>query len=152
TLLGVADALYWGRPFASLINIVDFTLVKRASSSGPLDPAWWYLEFASQWTTWPVLALAVVGTRRDMLPAAVWAWLPILILSVLPHKEARYVIPAMPFVALLAANGVRAILTRWSVTAPGWHAAPVALVLALALGLVHDAGGWRLRRSNREVE
>ena len=149
--LGVADGLYSGRPFASLINIVDYTIVKGESSSGPHQSPWWYLASVSQWTTWLVLALAIVGTRRATWQTAVWAWLPLLLLSALPHKEPRYAIPAMPFVALLSAAGIRSILTRWSAVPPAWSVAPVALVAALGLSFIHDAGGWRLRRSNDEI-
>ena len=149
--LGVADALYWGRPFASLLNIVDYTIVKRASSAGPPPAAWWYVTSVSDWATWPVIGLAIIGTRRATWQTALWTWLPIAILSALPPKEPRYMIPVMPFAALLAANGVRSILARWAVSPPVWHAAPVALAAALTLGFLHDAGGWRLRRSNDDV-
>jgi len=149
--LGVADALYWGRPLASLINIVDFTIVKGESSSGPHQSPWWYFASASEWTTWPVLALAIFGTRQATWRTAVWAWLPLLLLSALPHKEPRYAIPAMPFVALLGTAGIRSLLMRWAAAPPAWTVAPVALVAALGLGFLHDAGGWRLRRSNDEI-
>ena len=45
-VIGVSDALYWGRPFHSLFAIVDYTLVQRLSSRGYEPP--WYLPDAPE--------------------------------------------------------------------------------------------------------
>ena len=56
------------------------------------------------------------GESRGLRPAVWWAIVPIAILSALPHKESRYVIPVVPFVSICAAAGLtRAI--QWTRTA-----------------------------------
>lgn len=151
-IIGVSDALYWGAPFSSLYHAVDYTLVDRLSSRG-YQSLLWYLSHASEWTTWPVILLALLGIRGARAPVVLWAWLPILLLSALPHKEARYVIPVMPFVCLLAANGIRTVIgaSGASVFEQGRQAIPLLLILGLGFSCLHDAGGWRLRRTDADV-
>jgi hypothetical protein len=147
-VLGFSDAWYWGDAFHSVRAAIDYTLVQRGSSRG-FEPAWWYLAGVAQWSTLPVAALALAGCRTEWR-LALWAILPLLMLSTLPHKEARYMIPAVPFVCLLAAEGLRrAAAARRSGAAPRWLG-PV-LVTGLGIGLVHDAAHYRLPRSNAEV-
>jgi len=101
-LLGVADAAYWGEAFHSLRAAFDFTVVQRLSSRG-FGPPWWYLVSVGQWSTLPLAILAGVGLRHQR-SCAIWVVVPLCALSVLPHKEARYMIPVVPFVCLAAAR------------------------------------------------
>ena len=82
-----------------------------------------YLASVSQWTTWLALALAIVNAASDVADRGL-GLAAVLLLSALPHKEPRYAIPAMPFVALLSAAGIRSILTRWSAVPPAWKCGP----------------------------
>jgi hypothetical protein len=148
-LLAIPDFYYWGAPFHSAQAATTFTFVNRLSSRG-YQPWFWYLSAVNQWTTVTVFCLACIGgaRRRRLL---LWAAVPLLLLSVLPHKEARYAIPVLPFVALLAATGVQHLIawSRDSGRSPLWLSP--ALVGALVLGASHDAGHYRLPRSNDEV-
>ena len=101
---GVSDYLYWGSPFHSLNAIVDYTLVQRLSSRG-YEPWWYYAVEVSAWTDWVVLGLACWGAGQQWR-TAVWVVIPVSLLSVLPHHEPRYLIPVLPFVAILAATGL----------------------------------------------
>jgi hypothetical protein len=144
-VLGATDLLYWGTPFHSARAIVDFTLVHRLSSRGYEGPLW-YLLHAPRWISPPIFVLAVLATLRQRLDAAWWAWLPIVALSLLPHKEARYLIPVAPFMYLLAVDAIRDLSAR---AARVWM--PSALTASVVLGLLFDAGHWRLPRSNDDV-
>jgi hypothetical protein len=149
SVLSVTDAWYWGQPFHSLRAIVDYTLVERLSSRG-YQSWWWYLTHASDWINPAVLALAIVGAAGSR-SALLWAAVPILTLSALPHKEARYLIPVVPFVCILAIHGARSIVRTVQLDDKRrWLA--VVLIAGVSLGLAHDMGRYRLPRTNSEVE
>lgn len=149
--LGTADALYWGSPFYSLQQAIDYTLVDRLSSRG-YQSADWYATHAGEWSSWPVVALALIGTFRAPRSLGLWAWLPILMLSLLPHKEARYILPSIPFVCLLAAFGVQAVLEarRPSFVRPPERLRAI-IVVALVFAILQEAGEWRLRRTDADI-
>jgi len=87
------------------------------------------------------------------MDAVIWTVLPIALLSLLPHKEARYLIPVIPFLAVLAAHGC----FRFASWCDGGSTRrigrlPVALwVLVAIVGVLHDMGHWRLPRRNADV-
>ena len=150
-IVAATDAWYWGEPLHSLNAVIDYTLVRRLSSRGYQNPLWYLLNLFA-WVS-PAIAvlaaIALVGSRRV---SDVWLWMPVLLLSVLPHKEARYMIPVVPFACLAAARGLQMIagtLTVEKRAEPAWQ--PVALIALMCVGLAHDAGHWRLPRSNVDV-
>jgi hypothetical protein len=150
-VLAVTDYLYWGAPFASLLAAVDYTLIERASSRGH-EPVFHYLVLLPYWTNWTVFALAVAGAWRSRT-IALWIWIPVLALSLLPHKETRYLIPVVPFLSIAAAIGFVEV-TRFvqrGLSASKAEMAAALLLPYMVLGMIQDAGGWRLRRTNREV-
>jgi hypothetical protein len=127
--LGAVDALYWGEPFFSARNVIEFTLRQGRSTRG-FQPWYEYIRSIPDWANVGTAALALSGTvltvranlsasnarmtgerRRALCALAAWAWLPVISLSVLPHKEPRYLVPILPFVAMLgAAAGWQAIV------------------------------------------
>jgi hypothetical protein len=150
--IGTADALYWGAPFYSLQQAIDFTLVDRLSSRG-YQSVLWYATHVSEWSSWPVVALALLGTARAPAALGIWAWLPILVLSLLPHKEARYLVPSIPFVCLLAAFGVRRLVEPTQrISPPASRRRHAIVVVALVFAILQEAGDWRLRRTDADVE
>ena len=152
TTIGIADALYWGQPFHSLIAVVDYTLVRGESSRG-YEPFWEYLRIVPSWSTWIVVVLAVAGSSRRHAETW-WLWTPIALLSLLPHKESRYLLPVIPFLCIAAARGFL-IVAEWARHASGvtgWRRWARDLFAPLfALAVLHDAGGWRLARSNEAI-
>jgi hypothetical protein len=151
-IIGVADALYWGHPFSSLIAAVDYTVVQRESSRG-YEPPWEYLKIVPTWSTFVFVALAVAGSSRRT-PESWWLWVPVAVLSLLPHKESRYLLPVVPFLCITAARGFLR-LSQWlrqSAEIVGWQrwAKDLAAPLFL-LAVLHDLGGWRLSRSNEGI-
>jgi hypothetical protein len=134
-------------------HAIDYTLVDRASTRG-FQTVWHYLAHVGSWSDVVVVGLAVFGTIRGAFGAAWWAWVPLVVLSALPHKEARYLVPAMPFVAMLAAVGF------WALTRPSADDAPLrrpvraqslAMVISLALSGVYAVSRFDLVRTDSAV-
>jgi hypothetical protein len=151
-VIGVSDALYWGRPFHSLYAIVDYTLVQRLSSRG-YEPPWYYLTHLSEWSDVLLVVLAGLAWRRPSRAALLWAALPLVLLSVLPHKEARYAIATIPFWALAAAPTLRSWIAHGQVRALPLQLRVRALgiVLLVAAAVAFDAGKFRAVRSEAAV-
>jgi hypothetical protein len=148
-ITAATDAVYWGSAFHSLTHALDYTLLDKQSSRG-FQPFYYYLSALQNWTNWILAGLACLAWReRALRPAVLWAILPIAILSALPHKESRYLIPVVPFVAICAAAGI-ARAAEWTRTARSPRLRE-ALIVALAAAMLYELGGWRLRRSNDAV-
>ena len=100
--VGLYDWLSWGRPFASLIEFARYTLVARESSSLMKEqPPWWYFAALPQWLApplWPFL-------WREKRGALAFIAVPVLALSLIHHKELRYLQAVIPFGMILAAAG-----------------------------------------------
>jgi hypothetical protein len=136
TILGVIDYVYNGTVFGSARSIVEYTLVERRSSRG-YEPLWYYAVELTSWTDWTIVGLATVGAWRNW-QAFIWFVIPVVLLSLLPHHEPRYMVPVLPFLAILAGGG----LWRMVSDIPGGarhsrlnrRAGLVAVWLILALG------------------
>jgi hypothetical protein len=105
-IIGLGDWLYWGIPLFSLKNIVDFTLVNKLSSRG-YEPIYYYALSIGLWSDFFTIGLAMLSLKWNPWRLYVWVFSPVIILSFLPHKEPRYLVPAIPFIAIMAA------LTFW---------------------------------------
>jgi hypothetical protein len=127
--LGPIDALYWGEPFFSVKHIIAFTLTQGQSSRG--FQSWYeYIRAIPAWANAGIVALALYGAvvartasagaastrlsaeRRAARAMIAWVWMPVVALSLLPHKEPRYLVPILPFVAMLAAAALWQIIER----------------------------------------
>jgi hypothetical protein len=145
-ILGVSDALYWGQPFFSLRNIVDYTLVRKLSSRG-YEPVYYYATHVGVWSNLFVVALALYTIRIRAWAVALWIFAPLCLLSLLPHKEARYLIPMTPFLALGAAVSLAHLLQRSTIH----RYVALMLVVGFSTSLIFEAGGFRFRRSEDGV-
>lgn len=152
-LQAAVDQWYWGTPFASVRAAVDYTLVHRLSSRG-FQPPWFYVAHIPAWSDVVIVGLAVYATWKCDWRAGIWAWLPLVVLSGLPHKEPRYLIPILPFVALLSAMALDHLLRLYAASAPSARRRTMAAVAVLGLGaaLVSETDGLHFRRSEAEVE
>lgn len=137
--VGLIDWWTWGRPFASLVEFARYTLVeRRASTLVVTQSPVWYLKRAGFWLVPPLIPFLFFKARGRLL--GLWGLfvLPVLVLSVIHHKEMRYLQAVIPFLAVLAAVGA----ARWLRRGRGWRVA-ASLLLALGLALsVHTA--WRV--------
>lgn len=145
----VADAAYWGEPLRSVRRAWDYTLADRLSSRG-FQPVHYYLSALQHWTNWIIAGFACVAWRSPAAtPALIWTVLPIAVLSALPHKENRYLVPVIPFLAIAAAVGISRV-ARSVAGGSSLRQRHVFAALLLAAAL-YEAGEWRLRRSDDAV-
>ncbi|MEY2930397.1 MAG: hypothetical protein RL033_1146 [Pseudomonadota bacterium] len=134
---GALDWLSWGRPFHSLLAYVDFNLLRGGASTFGVEPFWYYAQ--SLWTSsGPALigltALAMVGgLRAPVLSLAVL--LDLLVHSCIPHKELRFLVPALPLLGVLVGLGADRLFPRRTVARVGWALAVAASALGLLLEL-----------------
>jgi hypothetical protein len=142
-VLGPGDLLFWPDTFHGLRHLADFTVVRGQSSRGYEGP-WHYLVFAPTWWNVWLLGLSAWGARWVPWRYTGWAVLPVVLLSVLPHKEDRYVIPVVPFLAVLAAVGWWRWLERAVARRPG--RVQVAAMATLALATLLEVEAFRFRR------
>jgi hypothetical protein len=104
---GVLDLVTWGRPFHSAIEYLRFNLEGGASQWG-VASAWYYAETLWRSSPLPFLCLALLSplsARRApelLFPALAFA----LAHSLVPHKELRFLLPALPLFCALAALGL----------------------------------------------
>ncbi len=149
SLLAVADALYGRPPLASLRAVVDYTLIEGRSSRG-YQPAHWYLSHLGRWTNPFAAGLALYAAARRPSWALAWLAVPVAVLSLLPHKEERYLVPVLPFLALLAGEAARDLVARAA------RARSRAFALWFLYGLVGatllEVDGFRFRRSEAAVD
>jgi len=136
---GVYDALTWGRPFASFMALFRLTVVEHISSSRiPVQGPLFYLARVVFWVP-PTLLVVLPFAWRERRVRVAWPFLllPVAVLSLLFHKELRYLQGVVPFLAILGAAGFVAARRRW----------PRVLVATLfVLTLATEAFGARLLR------
>jgi hypothetical protein len=151
-ILGVSDWLYWGTPFSSLQRAADYSVVKGLSSRG-YEPFHWYFSHIPQWSNFFTVLLGLLAFRfRGAWIPAFWAWMPVLVLSLLSHKEPRYLVPILPFLALAAGDALWRLLQRFD--GKSWRHGPIGLALLVATGsaAVFEISGFRFERSEASVE
>ncbi|MFN8622237.1 MAG: hypothetical protein U0869_16015 [Chloroflexota bacterium] len=111
---GAVDGLTWGRPFSSIVDYVRVNVLEGKASSFGVSPVWAYAQMIwQQWRvgTLVIAALALLGSRR--LPAWFLVAATILVThSLIGHKEARFIFPALAIVVVLAGVGSAEVL-RW---------------------------------------
>jgi hypothetical protein len=143
--VGVYDRITWDAWFASAWAFARLTFQEQdASSLNVRQPVWWYVTSLPHWIPLAalplVVATAIKGQRRRLLAFLV---LPVFLLSLIFHKEMRYLQCVVPFVMLLAAAGYEAWPWR------RWVAiALLGLAYPLALGRITGV----TRRSNNAVD
>jgi hypothetical protein len=136
-LFAASDWLYWGNPVASTLTNVRVQLLEnKASSFGVMPPDWYLTTVATVWgkAAWPVLlALIALRVRNSFL----WIAVALVILathSLVPHKEYRFVFPALACLIVTAAMGSADLVEKgraW--LGPRWGR---ALVVGLAAGWI----------------
>jgi GPI mannosyltransferase 3 len=100
---GLVDAVTWHHAFQSFYLYVWENAIEGKSALYGTRPWYWYLvEQASH--LGPVAVLALIGVRRSHFLG--WAALVIIAShSVIAHKEARFLYPALPIIIVLSALG-----------------------------------------------
>src|SRR5258708_5108629 len=108
--VGLYDWMTWGTPFSSAIKFAHLTLVEpdfasRVKYQSPV----WYLTNIVRWLAPTLLPLLWIARKR-----AHWLFLvlPLAALSIVRHKELRYVQAMVPFLAVAAAIGASMVWRR----------------------------------------
>jgi len=115
--VGLYDWLTWGSPFSSAIKFAHLTIVEpdfasRVKYQSPL----WYLLNVVRWCSPALLPLLWFARKQ-----ARWSFIvvPLIALSVVKHKELRYLQVVIPFLAIGAGIGFAILYQRsrkWAVS------------------------------------
>ena len=142
--LGALDWATWGRPFQSALENLRFNVVEGGGSLwGTSEPSY-YLRVL--WRSMPevtavlLLAGALALRRAPGLCALVVAFL--VLHSLVPHKELRFILPVLPAWAALAGVGLDSASRFLSARKPALTHLGVALAVLAAA--VSAAGFHRL--------
>ena len=109
--LGLLDRLTWGGWFHSALTYLHENAVKGVATTFGAAPASFYARtlFATTgWAAIPLGLLALVGAARALELALVLAAF-VVPHAIEPHKELRFLLPALPLVAVLVELGVGAL-------------------------------------------
>lgn len=115
--VGAYDWITWGSPFSSVVHFARLTLVapdfaSRAKYQSPL----WYLFNIVRWCSPALLPLLWFARRQ-----ARWSFIvvPLAALSIVKHKELRYLQVMIPFLAITAGTGFAILYQRsrkWAIS------------------------------------
>ena len=138
---GGYDLLLWGRAFSSLRAFWTYTLVERASSSlSAVQPPYWYLWRSLRWISPTALPFLYFAFRRgSWRKPALFAFVPLLLLSAIHHKELRYLQGVIPFLSVLVAMGALELWRR------GHTVVTAALVISTVIWCVLHLNFLRLK-------
>lgn len=106
-LFGLLDRLTWGGWFHSAVEYLRFNLVEGKAALWGTSGPWYYAD--KLWSSMPTLALILAvlvplgAVRSPGLAGLTAAFL--LLHSLTPHKELRFILPALPLICALAALG-----------------------------------------------
>jgi len=133
---GLLDAWTWGRPFASLAAFIRLARDPNLGGFQP-RPALWYATMALQWAGPVLLGLAAWSwpDRRSRAPLAI-ALSVVVLESLSPVKQMRYLQAAVPFLALAGALGWERLRGQG---ASGRRLAAAALAVSVVVGLERTA-------------
>jgi hypothetical protein len=121
--VGLYDWITWGEPFGTLSRFANLTLVEpdfasRVKYQGPL----WYVRNVVRWCAPSLLPLLFFCRRVE---AWIWIVVPLVLLSLVQHKELRYLEALIPFAMIAAAIGFAAL---WRT-----HRAIAAVLIAVSI-------------------
>lgn len=129
--VGIYDWLTWGSPFSSAIKFAHLTLVEpdfasRVKYQSPV----WYLANIVRWLAPTLLPLLWIARKR-----AHWLFIlvPLVALSIVKHKELRYVQSVIPFLAIAAAIGASML----------WRERRAVAMALVGISLVWNLAGLR---------
>ena len=129
---GITDWLTWGTPFQSVWKNIWINIGKNVSATAyGTAPFTWYLSGAAgSWALVSIAAVAWIGARKLPLFALV-SVIVIASMSIFPHKELRFVLPALALVIVLAGVGTAIIVERLRLLL--WPTGPIWLPSSMAI-------------------
>ena len=144
SLVAVFDTLTIGYPFAPTWRYLMLNLRDGVSSSFGTAPWYWY--GVAELAIWRAgllvfLTLAIAGSRRNVLPLVVAAAV-VAVHALVPHKEYRFVYPAIVLLSVQAGVGLAGLADGFARARAGsaWcgvrSGLAAAALIALAWGLL----------------
>ncbi len=135
-VFGAADWLYWGAPFSSYVAALRVDLFDgKASMYGVESPVFFLEQLVEVWAGALPLLLGLIAWRaRASAPWVAVAVAIIAVHSAIPHKEYRFVVPALACLMVVAALGSADLIERLRKLAPAASHALIAGGAALWLG------------------
>ena len=137
---GALDWLTWGAPFHSLWRHLHYNVIQGRAADYGSEPLTFYLS--ALWTsTAPALLLVVPGlvltwrltTHADRTRPLLLIVLGYLVVhSLLPHKELRFLMPVMPLALALAAMGLERGWRWWADQSRGATVTGAILLILLS--------------------
>lgn len=119
-LSGVVDSLFWGRLTIPELESFVFNVIDGKSAEWGTEPYYAYFTKYLLAIFMPphVLVLAILGyfadpTRSLLKISAVTSLTYIMIMSLQPHKELRFIIYTGPIFTLLGANGAATLTSKF---------------------------------------
>ncbi len=143
-LAGWLDRLTWGDWFVSYYNNVVFNVVHGVSLLfGKEEPSWYFDQLAgASGVLWAwSLPLALLYLRKLWIPL-VCLGIVVLTHSALPHKEYRFIFPAVPLILVLTAAALTSFVD--TVTLRGVNQRRLTATAVLLFGCVSVAGFFKL--------
>ena len=136
---GLLDWVTWGKPFQSIIEYVRFNVIEKGSELWGVSSRGFYLQTMLATNGLALLALVLgflAGLARTW-PVALLTLLFLAIHSLFPHKELRFLYPALPLFLTCAAVGLAVLIEKLPLlrARPATSAAVVGMVLLAAFGL-----------------
>lgn len=130
---GMLDWLTWGKPFYAFKKYLYFNIKKSGAKFGSY-PFTYYatVSWSAVGPSVLVFVLAFLGGLRRSWKPGLLVLSYVVVHSIVPHKEYRFLMPVVPFGLAIAGCGLAALITR--IRAPGWSATLVASLCALAMG------------------
>jgi phosphatidylinositol glycan class B len=115
---GLLDWATWGRPFHHLVQYLKFNWLDSGADIFGVQPAYTYVLLLLSCAPLLVLfILPVVVTLLRKVPQSrtslVVAGVYLVVISMLGHKEARFLLPILPLLATLTAAGVATLVAPW---------------------------------------
>jgi GPI mannosyltransferase 3 len=145
---GVLDAVTWSTPFQSISLNLYVNMIDHVSAEFGVQPMYLYIgALAVYWSGAFLLIIgtALLGARR--LPAALAAFVAIVFsMSLIPHKEYRFIYPALVFVPIMVGLGtaeIAAFLREKINFRPGFIVAATCAFWMVTSSLLAVAGPYR---------
>lgn len=138
---GAIDRITWGGWFHSAFVYLRFNVVEGKAAAWGTAPFDYYARVAASAMPGPALVLlATVPFSLRRAPAIGLTCLAFLVqLSLVPHKELRFVVPTLPLLFALSAIGADSLAKKWLT-------AGRVQLLALGLGAVALHSAFDARR------
>ena len=110
----LVDSILWKRWLWPEFEVLWFNTAENKSSEWGTAPFWWYFYSAlprALLGSFPLAVLSLLIEPRARLPV-IAALVFVLLYSFLPHKELRFIFPALPLLNAAAASSAARVL-RW---------------------------------------